>query len=110
MLARAEWNSRRRKLDELMINHDYNWSSFWGQPQADGEMPIEPCEAIRCHEAVGNGRFHLARCSAKRKSLSSARGRFEVDIHTEMLNVNSGHMLGMGTALKSAGEPCGVGH
>ena len=59
MLARVEGNSRNRKLDELLFHHDHSWSALWTRPQADDEMPIRPC-AIKCHGAVGKGRFQLA--------------------------------------------------
>ena len=32
---RVEWNSCSRKLDELLINHDYSWNAFWRRPQTD---------------------------------------------------------------------------
>ena len=108
MLARVKGNSRNRKLDDLLFEHDNSWSAFWSRPQADDEMPIEPCEAFRCLEAVGHVRFQLTRCAAKRSSLPSARGRFEVVIRTETLDVSSGQKLEMDTALKVACR--GVGH
>ena len=46
MLARAEGNSRRHRLDELLIIHDYSWSTFWSRPQSDDEVPIEPCQVL----------------------------------------------------------------
>ena len=55
MFARVEGNSRSRKLDELLINHDYSWSAFWSLPQADDEMQIESCDAIKFHESVEKG-------------------------------------------------------
>ena len=81
MLARAEGNSRTRKLDKLLINHDYSWSTFWSRAQADCEMPIEPSQAFGCHGAVGKGHFQLARCSVKTRSSTSARGPKKVDEH-----------------------------
>ena len=104
MLARAGGSSRSHKLDNLLINHDYSWSAFWSRPQAT-RCQSSRVKASGAQEAVGKGRFQLARCAAKRKSLTSARGRFEVNIHTETLDMSSGLKLGMNTALKSAGKP-----
>ena len=39
---------------------DCSWATFWSRPQADTEMPMDPCEANRCREAVGKGHFQLA--------------------------------------------------
>ena len=39
MLARAEEHWRSRKLDKLLINHDYRWSSFRSRPHADDKVP-----------------------------------------------------------------------
>ena len=75
-----------------------HWRTFWSRPQADVETPIEPCEAIRCHQAIGKGHFQLARCSAKRRSLTSTRRRYEVDIRAETLDGSSNQKLRMGTA------------
>ena len=92
MLARAEGNSRSPKLDELLIIHDYSWSTFWSRPQADDEVPIEPCEAVRCWKGT------LPTCSA-------ARGQYRVNFHTETLDGSSSQKLGLDTAMGSAGEP-----
>ena len=81
----------------MLANHGHSRSTFWSRPQAGDEMPIEPCEA-------GKGHFQLARCSGKRRSLTSARGRCEVDLRTETLGRSSSQKLGC-TALRSAGEP-----
>ena len=80
----------------LMINNDVECRIA----MVEGNSRNRDHDHIKCHESVGKGRIQLTRCAAERNSLTSARGRIEVDIQKKTLDASSGQNLGMDTALK----------